>query len=204
MDAYESLIFQLRDDDIIKSTVIFEAFLTMHRCHFVANADESSIALDCPIPIGFGQTNSQPRTVAMMLEWLSPQPNDQILDIGCGSGWTSALLGHIVGERGHIIGLDRIPELVALASRNVSKFNLPQVHIDLAGQAIGQPHQTFDRILVSAAAETFPQALLSQLKPNGILVIPVKNTIFRIQKDDQHHITEDRFEGFRFVPLIGF
>ena len=77
---------------------------------------------DHPLPIGFGQTISQPYTVALMLEWLAPKQGDKILDIGCGSGWTTALLSSVVGKRGRVIGIERIPRACEVCEIESPKY----------------------------------------------------------------------------------
>ena len=202
MDAYKSLINSLHDEKFIKTPAVLSAFLNIERHYFIHEDNVQYTGDDKPISIGFGQTNSQPRTVAMMLEWLQPQTGQTILDIGCGSGWTSALLGHITGPSGQVIGLERIPELARFAIQNIERFNMTHVQIKSATNQLGLPGQTFDRILVSAAAESFPHELLDQLKPNGTMVIPVNNDIVVIKKNEDGTCMQQRFSGFRFVPLI--
>ena len=199
VESYKSLIHKLHQDKYIKTPVLKSAFLNVDRHYFIHEANNHYAGDDKPISIGFGQTNSQPRTVAMMLEWLQPKSGQTILDIGCGSGWTSALLGNIVGPSGQVIGLDRIPELTQFAEQNIERFNMTHVRIQIATNQLGLPGQTFDRILVSAAAEAFPQELLDQLKPNGTMVIPVNNHIFVIKNKDGM-CQEQQFSGVQVCP----
>ena len=137
-----------------------------------------------------------------MIEMLEPKKGDRILDIGSGSGWTTALLAVIVGVSGSVIGLERVKQLVEFGSSNLEKFNFKNAKIIQAGDNLGIPNETFDRILVSAAAEEFPYELIKQLKTNGKLVIPVKNSILEITKKEDGMIEEIEHYGFRFVPLI--
>src|SRR3990167_1867675 len=106
---------------------IEEAFEKVNRKNFVPEELIDSVGLDAPLPIGFGQTISQPTTVKMMLEWLEPQPGDKILDVGSGSGWTSALLAHLVGSKGKVFAVERIPELVDFGRQNSAKLNFRNV-----------------------------------------------------------------------------
>src|SRR5665213_784816 len=97
---------------------IDEAFRTIQRRDFLPADLQEQAYIDAPIPIGFGQTNSQPSTVRMMLEWLDPQPGDKILDVGSGSGWTTALLSYLVEPNGQVYAVEKIPELVAFGREN--------------------------------------------------------------------------------------
>jgi protein-L-isoaspartate(D-aspartate) O-methyltransferase len=157
---------------------------------------------DHPLSIGEGQTISQPSTVAFMLELLDPQPGQQILDIGCGSGYTSALLAYLVGQQGNVTGVEIKEKLVELAKSNLHAYVHLPVNIYLAGRKPGLPGEQFDRILVSAAAETFPYELLDQLKEPGRLVIPILNSIYLYEKAESGEIITKEHYGFVFVPLI--
>ena len=202
MSAYLTLINHLYQLHIIQSPTILNAFNHVCRSLFVPKDQLDHIGEDRPISIGFGQTNSQPRTVALMLEWLMPKQDQTILDIGSGSGWTTALLASIVGKNGRVIGLERVPDLVSFGQVNLNKLSFTHASIQLASSSLGIPNQTFDRILVSATADSFPDDLIKQLNPNGILVIPVKNDIIRVKKCDDGTLLRDTYSGFRFVPLI--
>lgn len=160
-------------------------------------------SVDNAIPIGYGQTISQPSTVEMMLEWLDAQPSDRVLDVGSGSGWTTALLSHIVGPKGHIYAVERILELVEFGQDNAKRAGVRNAEFYQAGEEYGLPeYAPYDRMLVSAAADDLPQELIDQLKPGGKLVIPVHNDILEIIKNRQHKIQTTRHPGFVFVPLI--
>ena len=112
---YENLIDSLIKDGYLKTPEIIEAFKAIDRANFVSNELKGDAYLNVPLSIGFGQTISQPLTVAFMLELLQPKKGEKILDVGAGSGWTIALLAFIVGDPpaggGKIIGVERIPEL---------------------------------------------------------------------------------------------
>jgi protein-L-isoaspartate(D-aspartate) O-methyltransferase len=181
---------------------IIEAFLNVDRADFVFDATAPDIYEDYPLPIGYGQTISQPRTVAMMLEMLSPREGEKILDIGSGSGWTTALLGFIAGESGSVIGMERISELVKFANSNLNKYNFKNVKIIQAGDELGITGEKFDRILVSAAAKEFPYMLIDQLKVGAKLVIPVQNSVIEVTKRENGKFETKEHYGFSFVPLV--
>lgn len=113
MSAKENLIQKIIDSGYLKSPHIIEAFLAIDRKDFVVSGYQDETYLNTPLSIGFGQTISQPLTVAFILELLRPQAGEKILDIGSGSGWTTALLAYIVSQKkkGKVIAIERIPEL---------------------------------------------------------------------------------------------
>ncbi len=188
---------------VLKTPRIQEAFKAVDRADFVVADYHAECYEDYPLSIGHGQTISQPSTVAFMLELLEPRWGQKILDIGCGSGWTTALLANIAGDEGSVIGLERIPELVAFGKRNLAKYRFLNANIEQAGDALGKESQApFDRILVSAGARKLPEALVAQLALGGILVAPVGNAIVRIEKRSDGTINRQVHEGFVFVPLI--
>lgn len=157
---------------------------------------------DEALPIGYGQTNSQPYTVEHMLRWLEVQAGQKILDVGSGSGWTSALLSVLAGPKGKIYAVEKIPELVDFGRKNCGRLGITNARFFEAGNTLGLPkHAPYDRILVSAAANNVPSNLVKQLKPQGKMVIPVGNTVLEITKsgDDIETISHP---GFVFVPLV--
>ena len=180
---------------------IIEAFQSIDRADFVPPESKPSAHVDHPIHIGHQQTISQPTTVAFMLELLDAQKGEHVLDIGAGSGWTTALLGHIVGSDGKVTGLERVEELVDFGSENLTKYNMSQAHIERAGTTLGKPKEKFDRILISAAARSFPDELLSQVREGGVIVLPVRYTIWKVTRIE-HQPSIEKYEGFIFVPLI--
>lgn len=205
--SYENSLQALVDgmivSGVLKSDNIIEAFTVVDRKYFVPNLDKDLCYIDVPLSIGNDQTISQPSTVAFMLEHLGVQKGDKVLDIGSGSGWTTALLCHIVGEVGSVRGLERVDKLVEQGRENISKLDLPShCSINKAGKHLGIPAEAFDRILVSASADEIPEALFSQLKVGGSLVIPIRESIFKFKKVSESEVTEEEFYGFRFVPLI--
>jgi protein-L-isoaspartate(D-aspartate) O-methyltransferase len=159
---------------------------------------------DGPLPIGHGQTSSQPRTVAAMLELLDVQPGDHVLDVGAGSGWTTALLAHLTGPTGSVTGVERVPELVTFGAANLDRARMPWARLALATPGtLGSPEDApFDRVLVSAEASTLPRALVDQLAPDGVMVIPVKGWMHRVALDAQGEARVEFHGAYRFVPLI--
>ena len=202
MYSNNDLVEHLINHNAMHSNNTIEAFKNIDRLNFVLDKNLSDVYEDHPLQIGHNQTISQPTTVAMMLEMLSPQKGEKVLDIGSGSGWTTALLSYIVGEKGSVIGLERITELVKFGEKNLQKYAFKNSKIIQASNKLGLVGEKFDRILVSAAADEFPAELTHQLKPNGKLVIPVKNSIYEITKKENGELEGIEHYGFSFVPLI--
>ena len=202
MDSNHELLAHLKRRGVVQTTAIAAAFEAVDRIHFIRSRTRREAYGDHPLSIGHGQTISQPYTVAFMLEKLEPASGQRVLDVGAGSGWTTALLSHIVGPSGSVSGTEIIPELVDFGRENLAKFDFPQGCIHPAGETVGCPGRTFDRILVSAAARTIPPALIDQLERGGRLVIPVQSSIYLVVRDDGGRVMEEEFFGFSFVPLI--
>ncbi|KKU31524.1 MAG: Protein-L-isoaspartate(D-aspartate) O-methyltransferase [candidate division WWE3 bacterium GW2011_GWA1_46_21] len=177
------LVEYLKGIGVLQNPKVFSAFKSIDRADFVKPVDKKFAYENFPLSIGYGQTISQPFTVAFMLEKLEPKKGDEILDIGSGSGWTTALLAQIVGPTGIVIGLELNPELAEFGRRNLQKYKLNHARIEKTEKKVlGKPSQEFDKILVSASARKIPKELIEQLKPNGILVVPVEHSIFKVTK----------------------
>lgn len=202
INSNNQMLNHLIDVEALHSKNIIEAFSVVKRADFVTNESALDVYEDHPLGIGHGQTISQPRTVAMMMEMLSPQAADKVLDIGSGSGWSTALLAHIVGESGSVVGVERVEELVRFGRANLEKYGFRHAKIVQAGDELGIVGEEFDRILVSAAAKTFPYELIKQLRVGGKLVIPIQNSIFEIVKKEGGEFSAKEHYGFTFVPLI--
>lgn len=203
MKQMDELVDGMISSGMLGSPLIIDAFRTIDRKYFVPEAYQDEAYIDAPLPIGDYQTISQPSTVAFMLEKLDPQDGNSVLDIGSGSGWTTTLLCYMVGDKGSVTGLERIRSLVEQGKTNLSKFRFnSHCHIKRAGEKLGLPGEQFDRILVSASADDTPEELFKQLKPGGILVIPIRESIFKFTKISESEIKKEEFYGFVFVPLI--
>jgi len=147
-----------------------------------------------------GQTISQPYTVAAMTEALQPESGHVILEVGAGSGYQSAILAEIVGEEGRIITIERKKELAEFARKNLAGYK-NVVIVEGDGTEGCKKYAPYDRIIVTASSPSIPKSLVDQLKPGGVMVIPVGSEMFAIKKKDK---IEKTFMGFySFVPLIG-
>jgi protein-L-isoaspartate(D-aspartate) O-methyltransferase len=190
----------------LKTDKIIEAFSEIGRIEFVPKEIELQAEANVALPIGYGQTISQPLTVAFMLELLNPKEGQKILDVGSGSGWTTSLLSYIVGDKGKVIAVERIKELLETGKKNTDKFGFVERGIAEfygAKEGLGFPEKApYDRIFVSASSSEIPQEFLSQLKIGGIMIIPIRNDIVFVEKKSEKEICKETFPGFSFVPLI--
>ncbi len=198
------LIEELKKQNWLKDPNIIESFLKIKREDFVL--DKDTAYTNEAMPIGYGQTISQPLVVAFMLEQLKPKEGETILDIGSGSGWTTAILASIVGEKGKVIALEIIPELMRFGKENVSKYNFIKkgiVKFICADGSKGYKKEApYDKILVSASADQVKEEWKNQLKIGGIIVASVGESILVLKKKSKEDFDEKEHYGFSFVPLV--
>jgi protein-L-isoaspartate(D-aspartate) O-methyltransferase len=180
------------------------AFRAVPRAGFLPRRDRMRAGVDGPIHIGHGQTNSQPRTVEAMLRLLEVRPGDRILDLGAGSGWTTALLAHLTGEEGSVIGVELVPALATWGAENLANAAAyPHASIRAAIPGVlGWPDAApYDRILVSADARGMPAQLVDQLGEGARIVVPVRSTMtLGIRHGNELETSEHG--SYRFVPLL--
>lgn len=155
---------------------------------------------DRALPIGHGQTNSQPSTVRAMLTALQVHAGDRVLDVGSGSGWTTVLLARLVGPSGLVVGVELIPELTLRGRAAVQATGIAWARVEQADpDTLGWPPDApFDRILVSAQGETVPVALLDQLTADGTMVLPVGGRLLRVRRGEGPEV----LGSYVFVPLV--
>lgn len=191
------LIARLAQDGFSEN--IIRAFAEVPREDFVLPEFQSVAYNDTALPIGYGQTISQPYTIAFMLDLLRPEPGQKILEVGSGSGYVLALLDSLApGSR--IFGTELVPGLVSRSKLSLRRRK--NIKVSRATRDLGLPSEApFDRILVSASARELPDALVKQLGPEGIMVCPVGDSIWKITHRQGTESIE-RFEGFVFVPLV--
>lgn len=200
------LVNDLIRNGYLRTDNIIDAFSKIPRTEFIPRDLQGQAEADIPLPIGHGQTISQPLTVAFMLELLEPQKDQHVLDVGSGSGWTTALLAHIVGENGLVTAVEVIPELCKDGENNVAKLGFikkgaTQFHCQSAENGF-EKNAPYDRILVSASTSEIPAAFKSQLSIGGKMVIPVRNEIWFVEKKSASEFRIEKFSGFAFVPFV--
>lgn len=201
------LIKNLIEEGWLKTSEIIKAFEKIKRIDFLPEDIKQFAEKNSAFSIGYNQTISQPLTVAFMLELLKPKKGEKILDIGSGSGWTTALLSEIVGEKGKVIAIDVIPELIKFGKENVSKYNFIQKGIAkflcVDGSKGYEKEAPYDKILVSASVENkIPNSWKNQLKIGGNIVAPINNSIWIFSKEDEGKFRKKEYPGFVFVPLV--
>jgi len=195
--------------DLIKSEKIItphivEAFKKVSRANFMIDEYKNMADVDNAFPIGHGQTISQPSTVAFMLEKLQPQLGQKVLDIGSGSGWTTALLAHIVGEKGKIYAVEINPKIFEFGRKNVKRLgfkNIEFINADASGGLA--KFSPYDRILVSAEVHKIPVEIKKQLGEAGRAIIPSEGALTLIERIGRNKFREERFPFFAFVPMRG-
>jgi protein-L-isoaspartate(D-aspartate) O-methyltransferase len=158
---------------------------------------------DGPLPIGSGQTISQPLIVALMTQGLAPRRGDRVLEVGTGSGYQTAVLAHIGAK---VFTVERLPDLLVEAEERFRRLGLSNIETRLGDGAGGWPEWApFNGVIVTAAAPGVPQPLTEQLAPGGRLVIPIGDLVTQeliIVERGPTGLTERRAGGVRFVPLI--
>ena len=180
-----------------------KALGAIRREDFLPRSQRRHAGEDRALHIGYRQTNSQPTTVSNMLTLLEVEPGDRVLDVGSGSGWTTALLGALVGPTGEVHAVELVPELVAWGGKNLATYSMPWTSISQASpDVLGLPAQApFDRILVSAQASRLPDELVAQLTVGGVMVVPVAGamTVVRRTAGEPAVVQQGMYS---FVPLI--
>ena len=182
--------------------VVDDAMDAVSRAEFLPDNARSRAGYDGPIQIGHGQTNSQPRTVEAMLRLLEVEPGHHVLDVGAGSGWTTALLAHLTGSSGSVVGVELLPDIAEWGAANLARTSYDWASIRSATRGVlGLPEEApYDRILVSADAATMPQPLIDQLDDDGRMVLPVRGTMLLVVRRGEE-VVVSQHGSYRFVPL---
>jgi len=182
---------------------VLEAMRTVPRHRFVAPELKSRAYTDYPLPIGLGQTISQPYIVAAMTELLRPEPSDRVLEVGTGSGYQAAVLSRLVA---HVYTIEILPDLAKRAAEILAELGYDNVSVSTGDGYRGIPSEApFDGIIVTAAPAEIPRPLIDQLAIGGRLVIPVGRfyqELMLLEKNEQGVESRSIFP-VRFVPMTG-
>jgi protein-L-isoaspartate(D-aspartate) O-methyltransferase len=187
----------------IRNQRVLAALAWVPREWFLAPPLAAQAYRDGPLPIGSGQTISQPYIVALMTEALAPRRRDRVLEIGTGSGYQTAILAHLVR---HVYTIERLPDLLVEAEERFRRLGLGNIDTRLGDGAAGWPEAApFDGILITAATPRVPDPLLAQVPPGGRIVAPVGDRAEQelvILERRADGWMERRAGGVRFVPLV--
>lgn len=204
-----TLADQLIKKGVLKNPRLIEAFRKVDRKDFLPEDLKDFAYVDEPLPIGEGQTISQPWTVAFMLELLDPKPGENIMEIGYGSGWQTALLA-VTGA--NVYAIERVENLCKLGKENVENFFKKEITQGesyffcqdgtLGLSEIAKKIGGFDKIIVGASGKELPQTWKDQLKIDGKIIAPVGHSIFVFIKEPGGSFKNIEHPGFAFVPLI--
>ncbi|WP_041624068.1 protein-L-isoaspartate(D-aspartate) O-methyltransferase [Spirochaeta thermophila] len=200
-------LIRLLEREGIHERRILDAIDKVPREEFVPPDQRQYAYENIPLEIGWGQTISQPYTVAFMIQLLELMPGHKVLEVGGGSGYNAAVMWEVMNHTGELYSMEIHPEVYRMGKANLERTGYTDIRFILGDGSKGLPEEApFDRIIVTAAAEETPSTLLSQLGEEGILVIPVHvgggtSVMTRIQRGgDEFHTTTHGY--FRFVPLV--
>lgn len=189
----------------VRDPQVLDAMRSVPRHLFVPARNRDMAYNDQPLPIGEGQTISQPYIVAYMTEALDPGPDDRVLEIGTGSGYQAAVLAKIVKD---VFTIEIVPKLGNRASKLLDELGYDNIHVRVGDGYLGWPEEApFDAVIVTAAPEQIPEALIMQLREGGTMIIPVgrqgsvQRLLKGVRKGDQLITTKEL--DVRFVPMVG-
>jgi protein-L-isoaspartate(D-aspartate) O-methyltransferase len=216
-NEWEKLVQNLVKQGVLHSAKIIETMRKVPREKFLPENMRYYSAVDTPLPIGFGQTASAPHMVSIINEALQLEIGNKVLEVGAGSGWHAATIAEIIApktsprsEWGHVYTVEIIQDLAEFARKNIMNGGYgDRVTITHADGSKGYPEKApFDRILVTAGAPKVPKPLIDELKPGGIMLIPVGSislfqSLFRMTKTNEGKVKEENLGGVAFVPLTG-
>lgn len=188
----------------VRNPRVLAAMREIPRHLFIPSPYDRSAYEDSPLPIGSGQTISQPYIVALMTELLKPEPEDNVLEIGTGCGYQAAILAKLVRK---VTSVERIPAVADLARSNLAALGISNVKIQTADGTLGYPENApYNGIIITAATPSVPKPLIEQLAENGRLVAPVGGREIQelvVLSKRKGIISQELHGGVRFVPLIG-
>ncbi len=189
----------------VRNPWVLQAMLDIPRHLFLPQEQRVKAYEDGPLPIGRGQTISQPYIVASMIELIEPVKTHRVLEVGVGSGYSSAVLSCVTGQ---VFGVERDGDFLPEAQKLHEQLDLANIRLTAGDGTLGWAQEApFDAILVTAASPKIPPSLMAQLKVGGVLVIPVgkktEQKMMRVVKRSETHFQEKELYSVRFVPLIG-
>jgi protein-L-isoaspartate(D-aspartate) O-methyltransferase len=193
-------------DEARVSEAVMASMNTVKRHELVPSAEKRFAYENRPLPIGYGQTISQPYIVALMTQLIGPDADDVVLEVGTGSGYQAAILAELVN---HVYSIEIIEALATRARQDLDRLGYRNITTKLGDGYYGwQEHAPFDAIVVTAAASHVPPPLIEQLKPGGRMVIPVggrfmTQTLLLLEKTETGEVISRQFGAVRFVPLTG-
>ena len=205
----KELVEEMKRDGAVSSKKVEEAFLKVKRELFVPPYLEKEAYENTALSIGFGQTISQPSTIAVMLEMLGARPGEKVLEVGSGCGYVLALLSELSGKKGKVFGVEAVNALFEISKKNLEKQGCKNAKVFCRDGSIGlSEHAPFGKIIVSAACPFLPKPLFGQLKEGGRAVAPIGDRgtqmIQAVSKKNGKPIKSDYLENyFVFVPLLG-
>ena len=193
-------------DEVQFSKVVMASMNTVKRHALVPVLQRRHAYENRPLPIGYGQTISQPYIVALMTQLIEPEANDVVLEVGTGSGYQAAVLAELVD---HVYSIEIIEALAARAAQDLGALGYTNITTKLGDGYYGwEEHAPFDAIVVTAAASHVPPPLIEQLKPGGRMIIPVggrflTQTLLLLEKTAEGQVITRQYGAVRFVPLTG-
>lgn len=200
--AKTALLAELAKD--VTDPRVLDAIASVPREHFVPEELRLHAYENRPLPIGHGQTISQPLIVALMTQGLGLTGKEKVLEVGTGSGYQAALLSRLARE---VVTVERIPELAERAKRKLDELGVTNVCVHIAGDQLGWPADApYDAVIVTAAAPRSPFELLDQMRIGGIMVVPIGSRdlqeLVRVVKSPEGPVMVN-LGPCRFVPLLG-
>ena len=213
MDSWDEprarLVQRLLAKGVLKPGRVAEAMRRVPR-HLFLQGHEREAYDDAPQGIGQGQTISAPHMVALMAEALGAEPGETVLEVGTGSGYHAAIVAELLRPHGHVVSVERFPDLAAQARANLEHAGYSHDHVEVViadGSGGWEKSAPYDAIYVTCAAPKVPEPLLAQLKPGGRLLVPVGDLrtqeLLRVTKDKDGRVASENLGACVFVPLVG-
>lgn len=193
-------------DEVRFSKTVMASMNTVKRHALIPATERRHAYENRPLPIGYGQTISQPYIVALMTQLIAPEADDVVLEVGTGSGYQAAVLAELVD---HVYSIEIIKALAARADQDLATLGYTNITTKLGDGYFGwEEHAPFDAIVVTAAASHVPPPLIEQLKPGGRMIIPVggrfmTQTLLLLEKTEEGQVITRQYGAVRFVPLTG-